>query len=690
MTSSQPDGKLRPVWQLLAPAIAVAVLSGLELAARSVARMSILGIVFGTDFAAMSLVAWSIAATVLSLVLLRVSRRLTTTAVVVMILVCAFPAGVAAQLRLGARLQSDGFYYFAYLRSLWFDGDVDLTNDYRMLGQGDKAHLFTATPTGAAQSTWSIGPAIVWSPFFGAGDRVAAALRASGREVAVDGTSFPYRQAVCIAGLCWGLTGLFFCYLLAARFSSASWAAFGMVLVATGSFLLWYLVKEPTMSHAPSMAAVAVFTWAWAATRGARPRWQWAALGLLAGFMGTMRWQNAIFALLPAAEWIVTIVSSPAARSRKGLIEHVGKGMIFALAAVIGLLPQMFVWKAIYGQWLAVSPIAPEIRWRNPRLADMLWSSRNGLFATSPVLYFGALGLFLCWRRDRLFAGAALLAFGAMVYLNASVQDWWGGAAFGGRRFDGTLPLLVVGTAVAAESMTALVARAPQVAVAAVGTALVLWNLTFMNEAIGGFIRIGEPIDFATLASRQAGTLERAVGHPFSWPANLLFAWRTGLAPSDYDLLWSLRFLSDPAQPYGRIDLGPTDAMWLGEGWHDPERLPDGTSFRWARQSATLRMLLDHPATLRMQIRVKSFSWSGAPDQRLTVSVNGQAQAPAIVPPDWSVLEFVVPSPVWRTGVNQLAMTFDRATRPADVGLGGDPRPLAAAVDYVRVAVETP
>src|SRR5262245_39947731 len=161
MSSSRPDGNLRPVWQVLSPAVAVVVLAGLELAARAVARTSILHIVFGTDFSATLLVACSIAATLVSLALLRVKKRLTTTATVVMILICAFPAGVAAQLHLGARLQSDGFYYYAYLRSLWFDGDVDLTNDYRMLGQGDKAHLFTLTPTGAAQSTWSVGPAIV-------------------------------------------------------------------------------------------------------------------------------------------------------------------------------------------------------------------------------------------------------------------------------------------------------------------------------------------------------------------------------------------------------------------------------------------------------------------------------------------------------------------------------------------------
>jgi hypothetical protein len=686
------DGTSQPVrraaWQLLAPTIIVALTAGIELAGRSVARSSLLQASVGADVSPTTLVLCAAALAIVSLVSLGLGRSLTTTQVVAVMLVCAFPAGMAAQLRLGARLQSDGFYYFAHLRSLWFDGDQDLTNDYRLLGMGDKAHLFTPTVTGAAQSAWTIGPAIVWSPFFAVGDRVASMLHASGRDVAVDGTSYPYRQSVCVAGLCWGLTGLFFCYLLAARFTARSWAAFAMVLVATGSFLLWYLVKEPTMTHAPSMAAVAVFTWAWASTRGTRPRWQWAALGLLAGFMSTIRWQNAIFALLPAIEWTMTLLPAASARTRRELLDHAANGVLFTIAAVVGFVPQMLVWKAIYGQFLAVSPIGPQIRWWHPRVADVLWSARNGLFATSPVLYVGALGLLLCWRRDRLFAGAALATFGAMVYFNASIQDWWGSAAFGGRRFDGTLPLLVVGTAVAAESTAAFVARAPQVAVALAGMALVIWNLTFMDAALNGFVRVDEPIGFTSLASRQAGTIVRLVGHPFSWPANLWFAWRTGMAPSDYDLVWGLRFLSDPAQPYGRVDLGPTDGMWLGDGWHDAERLPDGATFRWARETATLRLVLDHPATLRVQMRARAFSWPSAPSQHLRLSVNGRAEEPVEVPADWAVLERVVPAAAWRTGANAVVLTFDRATRPSDVGQGNDTRPLAAAVDYVRIVVE--
>jgi hypothetical protein len=179
---------------------------------------------------------------------------------VALLLVALFAGGLFAQQALGARLQSDGFYYFAYLRSIWFDHDVNFTNDYRMLGLGDKAHLFQPTPTGYAQSAWTIGPAIVWSPFFAGGHVVARALAARGRPMALDGTSFPYRQAVCVAGLFYGLLGIWFCYRLAALFFPERLAAASALLATTGSFMLWYILKEPSMTHAPSMAAVAAFT----------------------------------------------------------------------------------------------------------------------------------------------------------------------------------------------------------------------------------------------------------------------------------------------------------------------------------------------------------------------------------------------------------------------------------------------
>src|SRR5690349_20857932 len=69
-----------------------------------------------------------------------------------------FVAGLYGQVRLSVRLNGDGFYYFAYLRSLAFDRDVNFMNDYPMIGLGDKPHLFIPTPTRHAQSAWTIGP----------------------------------------------------------------------------------------------------------------------------------------------------------------------------------------------------------------------------------------------------------------------------------------------------------------------------------------------------------------------------------------------------------------------------------------------------------------------------------------------------------------------------------------------------
>jgi hypothetical protein len=147
----------------------VLVFAAVELAGREMARRSLLHAIAGH---APSIVAMALAAVLAATAVIVTSRRSAALAV----LGALFTIGLALQLQLGARLQSDGFYYFAYLRSIAFDRDVNFMNDYRMLGLGDKAYLFQPTRTGHAESAWTIGPAILWSPFVlcrPAGGRVA-------------------------------------------------------------------------------------------------------------------------------------------------------------------------------------------------------------------------------------------------------------------------------------------------------------------------------------------------------------------------------------------------------------------------------------------------------------------------------------------------------------------------------------
>jgi hypothetical protein len=651
-----------------------------ELCARLVARTSLLPPGWAPS-------PWTLVAiAAVGALLAAATRRLTPA-----LFAALFAAGLAAQLHFGARLQSDGFYYFAYLRSITFDHDVEFSNDYRLLGLGDKPHLFEPTPTGYAQSAWTIGPAIVWSPFFAAGHAVAVRLNRTNPDVSTNGVSFPYRQAVGVAGLFYALLGCWFCYRIAARFYPERLAAVATAITILGSFMIWYTVKEPTMTHAPSMAAVSAFVLGWLATRTeadggfARTTRQWIWLGLLAGVMTTIRWQNALFALLPAADSLVMLVTAWRSGHMRRVRRTLLVGALFTLSAIIGFLPQMIAWKAIYGSWLAVSPVGPQIRWWDPHLVDILFSSRNGLFSWSPILYLGAVGLVVFAARRPALGVPMLASLALMTYFNASVQDWWGSAGFGGRRFDGTIPLFTLGVATFGAWAVEAVRRHPGRVLAGAAALLALWNLALMSAAHQGVVRIGESVSFGDTSAAQTRTLHRWFGNPFTYPVSLYFALRNDAAPADYDLLGVNRFLGDPLQPYGRADIGHDDEWLIGAGWHGAERAGDGTTFRWVAPGARLRLPLDHAADITLQVRLHAFGVPGAAPQAVTISINGHALDPVTIGPDWQVIQTETGAALWRAGVNRVTFDFAWSARPMDVGLGADPRELAAAIDYVRV-----
>ncbi|HEX9365006.1 MAG TPA: hypothetical protein VF921_00175, partial [Vicinamibacterales bacterium] len=463
-------------------------------------------------------------------------------------------------------------------------------------------------------------------------------------------------------------------------------AAPAVALTIAGSFMVWYLVKEPSMTHAASMASVAGFTWMWAATSERRTLRAWALLGLLAGFMALIRWQNILFALLPGLDALRTLARGRRAGDKRALRGAIAASAVFLACAVVGFLPQMLAWQAIYGSLIARSPVGPQIRWTDPHLVDILWSARNGLFSTAPILYLGAIGL-LGFAGVRPAAGVPMLAAVAvMVYFNACIQDWWGSAGFGGRRFDGLIPLFSVGLAAFVDYAAALVRRHAAAAITALLGVMAVWNLALIAAAQSGAVRIGETLAFDRAWASQAHVVHDWFGNPFTYPASLVFALRNGVSPGEYDLLSTNRFLADPLRPYGGVDVGNGDEWLIGDGWHAPEK-EGAITFRWAASPATLRIPLDHPAPLRIQVRLHAFAYPGSPPQSLTLSANGRACVPLPVTPDWQTVDCTLDAGTWRTGVNELELRFAYAQRPVDVGAGGDPRPLAAAVDWLRVSV---
>ena len=417
------------------------------------------------------------------------------------------------------------------------------------------------------------------------------------------------------------LAGLGVSYLFVRERFSAGAALFATIAIAAGSMVAWQIT-----SPAP---------------------WP-AALALAAG------------AILALAASQLAGSGSPARR--------------FAIAVVLG--------GAAAAPWLGTP-----VRWSSPAIADVLWSSRGGVLATSPMIVFALAGLAWLGRlRDahgRARAAAGLALFALVTLFVAARRTWWIDAAPGPLPYITLVPYLAAGAAAGFDALAAFVARRPGRAVGAVLALLVLWNIGLVGLGQRGDYRLGEPQSFAALDAAEARTWHGWIGHPPSYPGNLISALWNGVSPARIDLLSANRLLPGGAAE-GSLDVGTNDDWFIGAGWHARE-LEGDRSFRWATSEASLDLPLDHRADLTLLLTLRPFDLPPDSPQRLEISMNGHQQPPVVLASGWQDVRINIPRAAWRTGVNRLILKFAAQRRPSDAGNGGDTRWLAAAVDKVSV-----
>jgi hypothetical protein len=337
----------------------------------------------------------------------------------------------------GRLVQGDTIQYYAYLRSMVIDHDLDFTNDYDLLyaptgdaGAGSNVWLTSTTPIGRRTNQMSIGPAILWAPFFLATYVVLALLRPFGLVVPLDGIAAPFSLSAGVAGVVYATLGAWFCYRACRVLAPQRPAFWGAMTAWLASPAVYYSLVSPAYSHAPSMMASAAFCDVWLRTRNDDRTRRYVWLGLLAGLAALVRWQDIVLLALPALELLSSV-----RRGRRSLASLVQPLAVAAATALLMLLPQLVAWNAIYGQPLVMPQGPGFMRWTSPALFSVLFSLRHGLLSWTPALIVALAGFWFVIRRDALVGWSVLAVFVVTVYINASVSDWWAGEAFGARRF---------------------------------------------------------------------------------------------------------------------------------------------------------------------------------------------------------------------------------------------------------------
>lgn len=348
------------------------------------------------------------------------------------------------------------------------DGDLDLTDEFGYLDPQFPAdsklmeplrRWSTRSAEGTLQPPWPVGAGLIMTPFYAVGygvERLAAAW--SGRPPDSYGLIAQYGFALGSVAL--GLFG-FWCLVLMCREivdqRVAYLASLGAVFCGP---LVFYVFVNPTMAHASSFGLVALLTLIWLRSwkYGADNR-TLTALGLLLGVAATIRYQNALFAILPTA-----LVLREFRRSGFAVAAQLAAvGALAGAVPVLLLLHDQFTIRAVHGHAAVTSaqyPLDPT----SPYFFDVLFSCRHGAFHWAPLLGIGALGLVGAALRKNGWAIVPLLTLAAQVYLIGGLglstaaslahpqpPGWlhhWGDApSFGMRYLTECAPLLALGLA---------------------------------------------------------------------------------------------------------------------------------------------------------------------------------------------------------------------------------------------------
>lgn len=363
----------------------------------------------------------------------------------------------------------DEIQYFAFLRSIWKDGDLHFLNEYNWLySQAPKkqenfkgAFIERLNTTGYARNDAPIGCAILWSPFFAIAD-----VYAKGSEkYEDDGFSFPYIFMISFASAVYGFAGFLLQYKISSQYFSNRAAFWAVCSLWFGAHAVFYMYVTPPMSHATSIFTTSLFLFLWLRTRNSDSWISWVILGVAGGLAAIVRWQDVLFLIIPLFE-------------RKSIKLKV----VFAVAAFLIFVPQLWTWWILNGELNPYSTgnLKGKFFWYGKYFVPVLFSTYHGLFLWTPITALCIAGFYYLVRRDKIF-WLLILVFLIQFYLIICVDTWQGGSGFG-------LRYIISCTAIFTLGLSALYDRWPRWIVPAAASFFIIWNLFLVIQVSTGML----------------------------------------------------------------------------------------------------------------------------------------------------------------------------------------------------------
>ncbi|MGA2301189.1 MAG: hypothetical protein ABSG77_10920 [Candidatus Acidiferrum sp.] len=393
-------------------------------------------------------------------------------------------------------VRGDGVGYYAYARAPLIEHNLDFTHDYQAandsfregrLDENGQPKAEFRTRTGHLDNHFTVGPAMLWSPFLLVAHGGVLFARALGSKIPADGFSAPYRYAMALGTGLYGFLALLLSFRLARKYVGPMWSFVATIAIWWASSLPVYMYFNPSWSHAHSAFMVALFLWYWDATREHRGLAQWLLLGAIAGLMLDVYYANLMVVSVLAVEAVrqyVHILRSGHASS-PSFLELLTRHLLFGFVVIVVMIPTFVSRWIVYGRPFETGYVSiRDFLWHSPVFLCVLFSSNHGLLSWTPLLGLAILGLLFFTFRMPTVGIPFFTAMVAFYLFIAFYPDWAGISSYGNRFFVSLTPLFILGLAYLLERVTA---QFSQLRVAlglssAVLACFVLWNLGLIYQ----------------------------------------------------------------------------------------------------------------------------------------------------------------------------------------------------------------
>jgi len=411
-------------------------------------------------------------------------------------------------------VHGDGVGYYAYARAPLVQHNLNFEEDWRN-GNENFVRLRVQpdgqilpgdyTRTGHLGNLFTVGPALLWSPFLLLAHAMVLGWNELGGHVPANGFSFPYLLAMAGGTAAYGFAGLLLGFSLARKYVAEKWAFLATLGIWFGSSLLVYMYFNPSWSHAHSAFAVALFLWYWERTHGGRSFVEWLVLGLIGGLMIDVYYLNGVLLIIPLIESLIAY-GQYLKEKVQGAWKLFQQNLVFLLTIVVVALPTFVTRKIVFGGYFTFGSygVLPW-NWSAPYWRSVLFSSDHGLLSWTPLLGLALLGFLFAPRSARPIALYLAAAWAAFYYVISSYPYWDGISSFGNRFFVSLTPIFILGLALLLSAAARVFPSSKRslVLLSAVLACLMAWNCGFVFQWGAHLIPVRGPISWSEMVRNQ-------------------------------------------------------------------------------------------------------------------------------------------------------------------------------------------